>query len=168
MGIVNLTDDSFFAASRTGGNADTALKMAAELASGGADIIDLGAESTRPGSARVTEDEEKKRISEAVRLVRRELPQTPISIDTTRASVARAALEEGADIINDISGLTYDSDIAKVSAEYGAMLVLMHMRGTPETMNAMCQYSDILFEINQFFEKQIVLPQSRSGWTVHA
>jgi dihydropteroate synthase len=160
MGIVNLTDDSFFAASRTGGNADTALKMAAELASGGADIIDLGAESTRPGSARVTEDEEKKRISEAVRLVRRELPQTPISIDTTRASVARAALEEGADIINDISGLTYDSEIAKVSAEYGAMLVLMHMRGTPETMNAMCQYSDILFEINQFFEKQISAAES--------
>jgi len=160
MGIVNLTDDSFFAASRTGGSADTALKMAAELASGGADIVDLGAESTRPGSSRVSEDEEKKRVAQAVRLIRREMPQIPISIDTTRSSVARAALEEGADIINDISGLTFDTDVAKASAEYSAMLVLMHMRGTPETMNGLCQYSDILFEINGFFEKQIAVAAS--------
>lgn len=157
MGIVNLTDDSFYAKSRAGGDADAAVSMAAAMVKGGADIIDLGAESTRPGADRVPEDEEIHRISSAVREIRKTLPEIPLSIDTTRTSVARAALAEGADIINDISGLTYEPDMADAAAEYGAMLVLMHMRGTPETMGNMCGYSHMLSEINEFFSSEIEL-----------
>jgi dihydropteroate synthase len=155
MGIINLTDDSFYAESRTGSNIDATVKKALKLSEEGADILDLGAESTRPGSARVAEDSEIARIAPAVREIRKALPTMPISVDTTRDIVARAALEAGADIINDISGLTYEPDIAKTVSEFGAMLVLMHMKGTPETMQSMCKYSNILLEISDFFEQMI-------------
>jgi len=155
MGIINLTEDSFYGKSRTGGSIDETVKRALLLSEEGADILDLGAESTRPGSSRVPEDVELERIVSAVRAIRKELPSAPLSIDTTRAGVARAALEEGADIINDISGLAYEPEIARTTAEHGAMLVLMHMRGTPETMQSMCRYDNILLEITRFFEKGI-------------
>ena len=160
MGIINLTDDSFFSASRTNGNIDSAVAKALRLAEEGADILDIGAESTRPGSSRVPEDDEIRRVTEAVRAIRKELPLMPLSIDTTRASVARAALGEGADIINDISGLTYEPEIAAISAEYNAMLVLMHMRGTPETMRDMCDYDNILLDMTDFFDKSIAKAES--------
>ncbi|MCE5201023.1 MAG: dihydropteroate synthase [Synergistaceae bacterium] len=155
MGIINLTDDSFYRKSRTGGSLEETVKRALQLAEEGADILDLGAESTRPGSARVPEDIEKERIVAAVKEIRKLLPSIPLSIDTTRASVARSALEAGADIINDVSGLTYEPEIAKAASDFGAMLVLMHMRGTPETMQSMCGYDNILLELTQFFEKGI-------------
>jgi dihydropteroate synthase len=91
----------------------------------------------------------------AIREIRKVLPSIPISVDTTREKVARAALEAGADIINDISGLTFEPGIAKAAADHDAMLVIMHMRGTPETMGSMCAYSNILKEINDFFEEKI-------------
>ena len=160
MGIINLTDDSFYSDSRTGVNIDAAVKRALKLAEDGADILDLGAESTRPGSARITENEETARIAPAVKEIRAVLPSIPISIDTTRTCVARAALEAGADIINDISGLTYEPDMAKTASEFGAMLVLMHMRGTPETMQSMCEYKNLLLEITQFFEQGIATAAS--------
>ena len=155
MGIINLTDDSFYAKSRTCGCAETAAARAVEMVRSGADIIDIGAESTRPGAARVPEEQEVSRISIATEAIRRELPQIPISADTTRESTARAALEAGADIINDISGLTYEPRVAAAAAEHGAMLILMHMRGTPETMASLCEYGDLLGDITDFFDDGI-------------
>lgn len=152
MGIINLTDDSFFSGSRCGGDAGKAVERAVKMAEDGADILDLGAESTRPGAPRVPEDQERARMSAAVAAIRRELPHMPLSIDTTRASVAEAALENGADIINDVSGLQFDSGIAAVAARYKAMLVLMHMRGAPSDMQTMCGYDNLLSELCSFLE----------------
>jgi len=155
MGIINLTDDSFYAASRTGGSVAPAAARAVKMAAEGADILDLGAESTRPGSERVPEEQELSRMTESVKAIRRELPQMPLSIDTTRESVARAALAEGADIINDVSGLTFEPKLAAAAASNGAMLVLMHMRGTPATMSSLCDYNDLLAEMTAFFDDGI-------------
>lgn len=155
MGIVNLTDDSFYSESRTFGDADKALEMALRLADEGADIIDIGAESTRPGSHGTNESEELSRMSTAVKKIRSALPGMPLSADTTRASVARAALEEGADIVNDISGLARDTDIAATAAKFGAAYVLTHMRGTPETMRDQCSYDNLLTDISNFFSEGI-------------
>ncbi len=153
MGIINLTDDSFFSESRCGGDADKAAARAVKMAEEGADILDLGAESTRPGAPRVPEEQERGRMAAAVAAIRRELPHMPLSIDTTRASVAEAALENGADIINDVSGLQFDNGIAAAAARFKAMLVLMHMRGTPETMRTMCGYDNLLSEVCAFLEE---------------
>ena len=155
MGIINLTDDSFYAASRTGGDAEAAAEKALKMAAEGADLLDLGAESTRPGSDRVPEEQERKRMAAAVRAIRKSLPQMPLSIDTTRESVARAALAEGADIVNDVSGLTFEPRLAAAAAEAGALLVLMHMRGTPATMAALCDYKDLLADMTAFFDEGI-------------
>ena len=155
MGIINLSDDSFHKDSRTYGNIDTALALALEHAENGADIIDLGAESTRPGASRISESEEIDRMIPAIKEIRRNLPMMPISVDTTRKKTAESALKAGADIINDISGLSFEPGIAKTAADFGAMLVIMHMRGTPQTMGAMCTYSNLLREINKFFEEKI-------------
>lgn len=153
MGIINLTDDSFFGGSRCGGDADKAVERAVKMAEEGADILDLGAESTRPGAPRVPEEQERARMSTAVAAIRRELPLMPLSIDTTRSSVALAALENGADIINDVSCLQFDNGIADAAARYKAMLVLMHMRGTPETMRSMCGYGNLLGEVCAFLDE---------------
>lgn len=153
MGIINLTDDSFFSGSRCGGDAGKAVERAVKMAEDGADILDLGAESTRPGAPRVPEEQERARMSAAVAAIRRELPHMPLSIDTTRASVAEAALENGADIVNDVSGLQFDGGIAETAARYKAMLVLMHMRGTPSDMQTMCGYGNLLSEVCAFLEE---------------
>ncbi len=150
MGIINLTDDSFFGGSRCGGNLSEIVGKAVRMAEEGADILDLGAESTRPGAKRVPEEEERSRIAAAAAAIRRELPLMPLSIDTTRSSVAEAALGCGADIINDVSGLQFDDGIASAAARTGAMIVLMHMRGTPETMQASCDYGCLVSEVSSF------------------
>lgn len=154
MSIINLSDDSFHSESRTYGNVDVAVARAVEHAKDGADILDLGAESTRPGAARISESEEIGRIMPVIREIRKILPLMPISVDTTREKVAKTALEAGADIINDISGLTFEPGIARAVADHNAMLVIMHMRGTPETMGSMCIYSNLLKEINDFLMKR--------------
>lgn len=153
MGIINLTDDSFFAGSRSFGDGEKALAAALRMADEGADILDLGAESTRPGSERTPEKQELERMTAAVKAIRRELPRMPLSIDTTRSAVARAALDEGADIINDISGLRFDEDIAAAAAEYRAMLALTHMRGTTADMMERCKYDNLLSEICEFLKE---------------
>lgn len=152
MGIINLTDDSFFGESRCGGDLSKIVARAVKMAEDGADILDLGAESTRPGARRVTEEQECERIGAAVSAIRRELPHMPISIDTTRSSAAREALDRGADIINDVSGLQFDEKIAQTAAQAGAMLAVMHMRGTPETMGDLCGYENILSEVCEFLK----------------
>lgn len=154
MGIINLTDDSFFAGSRSGAETTETVKRALRMAEEGADILDLGAESTRPGAGRVPEEQEISRMEAAVRAIRNELPHMPLSIDTTRSSVARAALAAGADIINDVSGLQFDEDIAHAAAEYGAMLVVMHMRGTPGDMQSMCGYDNLIAEVCSFLREK--------------
>src|SRR5713226_6988725 len=131
MGILNVTPDSF----TDGGkylDPDRAFARAVELEEEGADVIDVGAESTRPGSARISEAEELRRLVPVLKRLRNKLT-VPISVDTYKAAVAEKALELGAGIINDPSGLTFDPDLARQVVQADAGLILNHMRGTPET-----------------------------------
>jgi dihydropteroate synthase len=133
MGVLNVTPDSF---SDGGQFADpiAAADWAEAMLEEGADIVDIGGESTRPGAQRVSEEEELGRVLSALREIRRRCGSALISIDTTRATVARAALEEGAQIVNDVSGLRWEPPVAELVARYGAGLVVMHSRGSLETM----------------------------------
>jgi dihydropteroate synthase len=145
MGVLNVTPDSF----SDGGqffSLDRAVAHAEQMIAEGADIIDIGGESTRPGSAFVSEEEELQRV---IPVIERLAAQTsvPISIDTTKSSVARAALAAGADIVNDISALRFDPLIADEAARAGAGLVLMHSRGTPKTMQQLPPVEDIIREV---------------------
>jgi dihydropteroate synthase len=131
LGVLNVTPDSF----SDGGkyqDPDRAFARAVEIEEEGADIIDIGAESTRPGSTRISEAEELRRLVPVLKRLRNKLT-IPISVDTYKASVAEKALELGADIINDPSALTFDADLARKAAQENAGLILNHMRGTPET-----------------------------------
>ena len=145
MGILNITPDSFSDGGRFFEPAD-ALRRLEELQHQGAEVIDVGGESTRPGSGPVTVDEELRRVLPAIEAAADRF-ELPISIDTTKAKVARAALDAGAEIVNDISGLRYDPNLADVAAESGAGLVLMHIRGRPRTMQQRIHYDDLLGEI---------------------
>lgn len=153
MGIINLTDDSFFAASRSGSDCEKAALTAVRMAEEGADILDLGAESTRPGAPRVSREQESERLVKAVCAIREKLPHIPLSIDTTRSQVAREALAAGADIINDVSGLSFDPETAAAAAQYHAMLAVMHMRGTPADMQSHCSYTNLISEVCGFLEE---------------
>jgi len=131
LGVLNVTPDSF----SNGGkytDPDRAFARAVELEEQGADLIDIGAESTRPGSARISEAEELRRLVPVLKRLRNKLT-VPISVDTYKAGVAEKALELGADVINDPSGLTFDADLARKASNVNAGLILNHMRGTPET-----------------------------------
>ena len=153
MGILNVTPDSFSdggAYRDTGRAVDHGLALAAE----GADIIDIGGESTRPGSQPVPEDEEMARVIPVVRALRPRIPAL-ISVDTTKAAVARAALDVGADIVNDVSALRADPAMAVVVADAGAGLVLMHMRGTPLTMQDSPHYDDLMGEVLGFLDERV-------------
>ncbi|MEH1938673.1 MAG: dihydropteroate synthase [Nostoc sp.] len=153
MGILNVTPDSF----SDGGEFNTtsaALVQAQALVAAGADIIDVGGQSTRPGAKQITLTEELDRVVSVLEVVRPEI-LVPISVDTTRAAVARASVEAGADIINDISGGTFDSEMLPTVAELGVPMILMHMRGTPQTMQQQTDYQDLLGEIYSFLARQI-------------
>ncbi|MCS6953443.1 MAG: dihydropteroate synthase [Bryobacteraceae bacterium] len=142
MGVLNVTPDSF----SDGGkylDPDRAFARAVELEEQGADIVDIGAESTRPGSARISQAEELRRLVPVLKRLRDKLA-VPISVDTYKAAVAERALELGAEIINDPSGLTFDPQLAKVVARYNAGLVLNHMRGTPETWAKLPPLPDVM------------------------
>jgi dihydropteroate synthase len=160
MGILNLTDDSFFAPSRCL-NPDALGKKMVEMVEGGADILDLGAMSSRPGSSPIPEALEKKRISEAMDIANSFVPGCTVSIDTYRTAVAAVALEKGADIINDISAASFHPDLPKITASYGAGYVLMHMKGTPETMQLNPAYSNTIAEVSRFFSEKIDQLQSK-------
>jgi dihydropteroate synthase len=149
MGVVNVTPDSF----SDGGHfldVRAAVEHAARLVRDGADLLDLGAESTRPGSAGVPADEQLRRLLPVLEGIRRALPPVAISIDTTSGSVSDAALKSGADLINDISAGTADPDLFPAAARHGAPVILMHMQGTPATMQQNPTYSDVVAEVRAF------------------
>ena len=154
MGIVNVTPDSFFAGSRAGGT-EEAVARGLAMVREGASIIDIGGESTRPGAAPVTEEEEIRRVCPVVSGLKASCPDVLISVDTYHAKTAAAAMEAGADIINDISAMTFDEDMAGVVAKGGVPVVLMHTGGRPETMQADPRYDDVVEDVYRFLEERI-------------
>jgi dihydropteroate synthase len=152
MGIINLTPDSFYAPSRRRGAA-AALEAALAMEAEGASIVDLGGESTRPGADYVGEEEELERLVPAVAAIRSR-SSLPISVDTRKAAVARAALEAGADVINDVSALRHDPDMAALAAGAGAAVILMHMQGEPRTMQEAPAYADCAVEVRDFLAER--------------
>ncbi|MCM1291887.1 MAG: dihydropteroate synthase [Prevotella sp.] len=147
MAIVNVTPDSFVPGSRTMGGQDIERRIS-EITSQGADIIDIGGYSTRPGAAEVSPEEEYTRLARGLELIRKVVPQSVVSVDTFRADVARKCVEEwGVSIINDISGGDLDEDMAETVAELGVAYVAMHTRGTPATMQQMTTYDNVTAEV---------------------
>jgi dihydropteroate synthase len=153
MGILNVTPDSFSdgGAYRT---VDQALSHARQMAAEGADIIDIGAESSRPGARPIEEAEEIRRLIPVLEAVH-EAVAIPISVDTTKAAVARRAIQAGATIINDITAMRGDSSMPSLIAESGAAVVLMHMQGTPQTMQHRPHYENVVADITAFFREQV-------------
>lgn len=152
MGVINCTPDSFWAGSRAEG-ADRVAEAAARMIAEGATVLDLGGESTRPGADYVTAELEAGRVVPAVRAIRERVPggdRIAISVDTRKASVAEAALEAGADIVNDVSALLDDPALAGVAARFGAPVVLMHKKGVPATMQDRPWYGDCAAEVAAF------------------
>ena len=154
MGIVNATPDSFYAGSRVMSPNDISRRVENMIADG-ADMIDVGAYSSRPGSVGVSEQEELSRMTVAIRAVRDVSSDIPLSVDTFRASVARRAIEAGADIINDISGGELDGEMFATVAEMGVPYILMHMRGTPATMQTLCDYDDLEADVIRWLAERI-------------
>jgi dihydropteroate synthase len=153
MGIINVTPDSFY----DGGkrlDPERAVADGIELVEAGADMIDIGGESTRPGAAEVSLEEELQRVLPVIQGLRRSV-QVPISIDTYKARVAQAALDEGSDIINDISALRFDPQMAVLVAAEKVPVVLMHMQGTPQTMQTEPCYNNVLQEVQDFLTTQV-------------
>jgi dihydropteroate synthase len=146
MGVLNVTPDSFAEASALR-DASAAVARALEMEAAGADLIDIGGESTRPGAEPVSADEELARVLPVLTALQGRL-RAPISIDTYKADVARAAVAAGAALVNDVSGLRVEPDLAREAAATGAALVLMHSRGRPKTMNAEAVYDDLIAEIS--------------------
>ncbi len=158
IGIINLSPESFYGASRCG-TLEQALHVAEKMIEEGADILDIGAESSRPGSAPLSEQEELNRLLPVV-IKLAEIVNIPISVDTYKPAVAHEVLNAGASIINDITGLQRFPDMAKTIARFQAGVILMHMQGTPETMQDNPQYMDLLTEISGFLKQSITLAVS--------
>ena len=155
FGILNLTPDSFSDGGRHNASPEAAADFAAQLVADGADALDLGAESTRPGSETVPADEEIRRLLPALKLIRERFPGLFLSIDTRKAEVADAALAAGADCVNDVSGLQFDPAMPSAVAAHHASLIVMHMRGTPETMQAPenLVYRDLIADVSEFLRE---------------
>ncbi|MCS7262280.1 MAG: dihydropteroate synthase [Aquificaceae bacterium] len=155
MGVLNVTPDSF----SDGGlylEPSRAVKRAVEMVEQGADIVDIGGESTRPGSQRISAEEELRRVLPVLREVRKELPKVWISVDTYKAQVARVCLEEGADMVNDVSGGTFDPQMREVVSQYNCPYVLTHVKGRPETWReSPPTYEEMVEEINLWFEERL-------------
>ncbi len=153
MGILNVTPDSF----SDGGqffDAGAAIKHALRLLDEGADILDIGGESTRPNSTAVAPEEELRRVIPVIEAVRRERTEAIISIDTSKAAVASEAISRGAEIINDITGLIGDEAMTELAVASGVGLVAMHMQGTPQTMQDQPRYEDVVREIHEFLRQR--------------
>ncbi len=154
MGVLNVTPDSF----SDGGRYATVTRACAQalrMVKAGADIIDIGGESTRPGATPVGLQEELDRVLPVILGIREQLGEIPISIDTTKSTVAQAAVDAGATWVNDISGGVQDPTMLKVVAKLGVPICLMHMRGNPKTMRGLTEYQDLVAEVSDFLETQI-------------
>ena len=152
MGVVNVTPDSFY----DGGwhaTADAAIQHARDLIAEGADVLDVGGESTRPGAAPVDAGEERRRVVPVIAALRAET-RLPLSIDTMKASVAAAALDAGADLVNDVSAGRFDAAMLPLVAARGAGIILMHMQGTPATMQVAPSYGDVVAEVAAFLAER--------------
>jgi dihydropteroate synthase len=154
MGILNCTPDSFFEGSRTQ-NTQEALKKAAEMIAQGADMLDIGGYSTRPGALHISEVEEINRTLPISAAIQKEFPHIPLSIDTFNSQVARAHLNQGVAIVNDISAGELDPNMFKLIQEFNPIYIMMHMRGTPQTMAQLCDYENLLEEIIAYFQEKI-------------
>lgn len=160
MGVLNVTPDSFSDGGKFFRAADAA-KAALAMQRAGADILDIGAESTRPGSTGITAEEELERLLPVLQALRERL-KIPISIDTQKAEVAEAAIGAGAEMLNDISGLKQDPKIAEVAARFGVPIVLMHMRGTPRTMQKKPWAKDVVEDVSRGLQESVVIAR-RAG-----
>lgn len=152
-GIINVTPNSFFQGSRRM-DVEEAVKRARQMKEEGADILDIGGESTRPGVDPVSPEEEIQRIIPVIEAIKKEM-DILISVDTYHAETAEASLIAGADIINDVTGLKADPNMAKICAKYNAPIIIMHMKKDPKTMHQDIHYDDFLGEVREFFQEQI-------------
>ena len=155
MGVLNVTPDSFFEDSRTNDISET-IKIAEKMIQNGADWLDIGGESTRPGANPVSEEEEISRVIPVVRELRKQFPEIGISVDTRRAKVAELSLNEGADMINDISALS-DENMINVIKDSDCYICLMHMKGLPENMQNNPEYDDVIIEVKQKLNEKVKL-----------
>lgn len=162
MGIINITPDSF----SDGGkyfngkiNFDRILQDALKMEKDGADFIDIGGESTRPGSDKISKDEELERVIPAIELIRRN-SDIPISIDTYKSEVAEEALKYGADIVNDISGFRFDKNIVEITAKYNASCILMHIKGTPKEMQINPEYKNVVEDVYNYLSDSISIAKN--------
>ncbi|RUR72471.1 dihydropteroate synthase [Chlorogloeopsis fritschii PCC 6912] len=153
MGVLNVTPDSFSDGGEFHSTA-AALAQAQALQAAGADIIDVGGQSTRPGAEQITVSEELDRVLPVIQLLRQKIT-LPISVDTTRAEVAKAAIQVGADIVNDISGGTFDPEMLPAVAKLNVPIIIMHIRGNPQTMQKITDYQNLMEEISNFLARQI-------------
>lgn len=154
MGILNVTDDSFYDGGRYR-TPETIAARARQLSAEGADIIDIGASSSRPGAQLVPPDEEARRLAEAVAVVRHELPEAILSVDTCYALPARAAIEAGADMVNDIGGGRIDPDMFRTVSDLQVPYILMHSRGLPSDMQRQTAYGDLIDDLVHFFSERL-------------
>ena len=157
MGILNVTPDSFFEGSRVKNNPVDSLPKVTKMIAEGADFLDLGGYSTRPGASDISIQEEIDRVVPAIEAIRSAFPDTILSIDTFRSKVAEAAVNAGADIINDISAGNLDEDMLRTVARLNVPYIAMHMKGNPQNMQSVASYSDILGEILYYFAEKVDL-----------
>lgn len=155
MGVLNVTPDSFSDGGKFFG-LEKALSQSLKMVEEGADIIDIGGESTRPSSVPVSLEEEEKRVLPVIEALAKKIT-VPISIDTYKSQIARKALESGAEMINDISGLRFDSEMVKVVSRYNVPVIIMHIKGTPQNMQENPYYENVIKEIKDYFEERINL-----------
>ncbi|WP_020532747.1 dihydropteroate synthase [Flexithrix dorotheae] len=155
MGILNITPDSFYDGGKWFNNAEKLATQATQMIKDGASIIDIGGYSSRPGADHISEEEEIRRVVEAIEVIKNCHHQILISVDTFRANVAKKAVESGADIINDISGGNLDERMFETVANLGVPYILMHMRGTPQTMQKFTKYDDLLLEMIDYFQEKV-------------
>ena len=153
MGILNFTPDSFSDGGQFN-NLQSAIAQAQYMIDNGADIIDIGGQSTRPGAEQISFAEECNRVIPIIKAIRQQF-SIPISIDTTRAKIAQKAIAVGADLINDISGGTFDREMLTLAGQVDVPIILMHMRGNPQTMQQMTDYQDLVTDITEFLNCQI-------------
>jgi len=155
MGILNVTPDSFFAKSRTNITSNDFSEQVGKLISDGADIVDVGGYSTRPGATEISTTDELNRVIPAIEWIKGNYPDTLISIDTFRAKVAESAIKAGADMVNDISAGNLDQDMVPLIGSLKIPYIAMHMRGNPKNMQELTNYSDILEEILNYFSEKL-------------